>query len=254
MPGGLYICFMKTTGNTILITGGTSGIGKALALAFAQRGNQIIILGRNPDKLQALQAQHPEFHTYCHELKNLEEAPGLIQQIVEEHPQLNILINNAGIQYNYQFLESNKVANYIRDEYTINLLAPAMLCYYLLPHLAQQNEAAIVQVSSGLALAPKPQAVVYCSSKAGLHSFSQGLRYQLENTSVKVFEVLPPLVDTPMTLERPGKKMSSEQLAELFIRNFRRNRYETYPGPVKYLKWMLRVAPGLAHRIMKQRK
>lgn len=245
---------MNVSGNTLLITGGTSGIGKALALAFAQRDNEIIILGRNPGKLQALQAEYPAFHTYCHELKNLDEAPKVLAQIMEKHPGLNILVNNAGIQYNYQFLEGNHLENYIRDEYTINLLAPAMLSYHLLPHLSRQSQAAIIQVSSGLALAPKPNAVVYCSSKAGLHSFSKGLRYQLEKTSIKVFEVLPPLVDTPMTLDRQGKKMSSEQLAQLFIRNFQRNRYETYPGPVKYLRWMLRVAPGLAHRIMKNRK
>jgi uncharacterized oxidoreductase len=243
---------MKLNGNKALITGATSGIGRALAIRFMQAGSQVIGVGRTPEKLRELQRQFPALIPYACDLTRREELENLVVFIEQQHPDLNVLINNAAIQYNYSFSDGPADMVFkIEHEIQSNLVVPVKLCALLIPLLQQQPGAAIVNVSTGLALVPKKSAPVYCGSKAGLHIFTQALRYQLEDTGIRVFEIIPPLVDTPMTAGRGKGKISPEQLVDEFVRSFANDHYEINIGKVKLLRAINRLSPALAGRIMK---
>jgi short-subunit dehydrogenase involved in D-alanine esterification of teichoic acids len=242
---------MNTTGNTILITGGASGIGLALTKKFVSLHNKVIITGRDQAKLDHLKQAFPGVCTFTCDLTSSQETAQLVQYIHDQHTHLNILINNASVQYNYEFTKEPELDTKISYEFQANLIAPVKLIGSLLPVLLKQPQAAIVNVSSGLGLVPKRSAPVYCASKAGIHIFSKALRYQLENTTVKVFEVIPPLVDTPMTAGRGKNKISASQLADEFIQHFSKNRYEINIGKTKLLRHLQRIWPAFADRILK---
>lgn len=242
---------MKLSGNTVLITGGSSGIGLELAKRFLQLGNKVIITGRDALKLKSIRDQFPELSIFTCELAEPVSLNELILFMKEEHPDLNILINNAGIQYNYLFSEQLNADVKIDYEIATNLNAPVKLSVHLLPVLLRNANSAIVNVSSGLAIAPKMTASVYCATKSALHSFTQTLRYQLENTNVNVFEIIPALVETPMTTGRGKSKITPEQLVDEFIRDFERNKWESYIGKAKLLKLLHRLLPHIANRMMK---
>lgn len=240
---------MRLIGNKILITGATSGIGTALLDKFLALDNQIIALGRNQSKLNELSKKDSRIIPFKCDLAKKEDLDKLIMFIEKEHNDLNILINNAGIQYNYHFLEEQHLNAKIEHEIEVNLVAPIKLISLLLPTLQSNENAAIVNVSSGLGLVPKMAAPVYCGTKAAIHIFSKSLRYQL--TDVKVFEIIPPLVDTSMTKGRGTGKISPQQLAEEFISKFKRDQFEINIGKVKLLKTVNRISPKLADKIMK---
>ena len=239
---------MQTQGNKVLITGATSGIGEALLQAFLAEHNQVIAVGRNREKLATLAQQHQGIIPFACDLAKAGELDRLTLFVEQEHPDTNILVNNAGIQFNYHFLEEPQLLSKIELEVQVNFLAPLRLIALLLPTLESQPASAIVNVSSGLGLVPKRQAPVYCGTKAGIHIFSKSLRYQLQRT--KVFEIIPPLVDTQMTAGRGKGKISPDQLAAEFMRAFRKDQYEVAIGKVKLLKLIQRLAPRLADRIM----
>jgi DHA1 family tetracycline resistance protein-like MFS transporter/uncharacterized oxidoreductase len=244
---------MQTSGNTVLITGATSGIGYALARHFLSQRNAVVAVGRELGRLAPLQAEFPDtLHPRACDLTQRAALDALVLGLRREHPALNVLVNNAAVQHTYEVLGGQDVAGRMEHEIQTNLLAPLLLIQGLLPGLAAQPQAAIVNVSSGLALAPKQSAPGYCATKAGLHVFTQALRYQLENTRVKVFEIIPPVVDTPMAASRPQPKITPEALVAEFWRNFARDRWESNIGQVKLLRQLLRLAPGVAARLMKK--
>ncbi len=189
---------MNPSHNTVLITGGTSGIGLALAKRFLKESNRVIITGRSQERLARVQAELPEAMVQCADLND----PQTLEQLAGCCADVNILINNAGIQLNYEFADQSMPTHAIESELQTNLLGPLLLIKLMLPNLLARESAAIVNVSSGLGIVPKQSAPVYCASKAGLHVFTKALRWQLENTYIKVFEIIPPLVDTPMS-QRP---------------------------------------------------
>lgn len=244
---------MRISGHTVLITGGASGIGLALTERFIRHGNNVIVVGRNEGKLSELRARFPEIATMACDIGNQQETDLLVKRIYNEHPNLSVLVNNAGIQHNYSFSELNATGSIakISEEFGINLVAPIELAARLLPLLARRDEAAIVNVSSGLAIVPKKSAPVYCASKAGLHLFSKSLRYQLESTPIRVFEIIPPLVDTEMTQGRGSGKISVEKLTDQFWRSYHQDRLEVAIGKVKLLKWLNRLVPSLAEALLK---
>ncbi|MBM7842695.1 SDR family oxidoreductase [Herpetosiphon giganteus] len=238
---------MQTTGHTVLITGGAAGIGRALALRFAQAGNQVIAVGRDAQKLAQLRALQPTISTIQADLAQASER----QRLADQVPAISILINNAGVQYHGDLVEQQS-AHVDRDqEIAINLTAPIDLIQRFLPKLQQQPEAAIINVSSGLALVPKQQAPIYCATKAGIHIFTKALRWQLEQTQVRVFEIIPPLVDTAMTAGRGKGKISPEALVEEFWRGFVNNKYQLAIGKVKLLIQVQRFLPRVADRLMR---
>lgn len=242
---------MKLNDNTVLITGGTSGIGLALAKRFYEAGNKVIIVSRNRDRLKKIQQELPGIDILSGDIANQSTIDELVVFIEQKHPHLNILVNNAAIQYNYELIQETNLVNKIDYEIAVNLTASIKLSGLLLPTLIKNKNAAIVNISSGLAITPKRSAAVYCATKAAIHSFTKSLRYQLESTNINVFEVLPPLVDTPMTEGRGKNKMSTEALVEEFWRGFENNKEEIFIGKSKILKLLSRLAPRLADRIMK---
>lgn len=242
---------MKLSQQVVLITGGSSGIGFALAKRLVEKGNKVIIASSNRDRLDQAVRACPALIAYPCNLQNPDEITAFTRDIVLAHPDLNILINNAGIQLNYDFLRESNIHDHIHREIQINLTSTLQLSSSFLAHLTQQSQAAIVNVSSGLGLAPKKSAPVYCATKAAIHLFTKGLRYQLEATNVKVFEIIPPLVSTPMTEGRGKGKISPDQLVDEFIRGFERDRYEIRIGKVKLLSLIQRISPTLADRILK---
>lgn len=240
---------MELQHNKILITGATAGIGRALTEKFIALGNEVIAVGRNQRKLDELEQLSTSVIPFRCDITNQNDLDKLSVFVEQQHPNLNMLINNAGIQYNYHFIEEPQPLAKINNEVNANFLAPLKLITLLLPVLNTNSNAAIVNISSGLGLVPKMSAPVYCGTKAGLHIFTKSLRYQLDK--IKVFEVVPPLVDTDMTAGRGKGKISPEQLVDEFIRGFAKDKFEINIGKVKLLKRMNRLAPRLAEKIMK---
>ena len=243
---------MLNTCARIMLTGATSGIGRQLFQQLQPMAKEIIIVGRNQQILQQLQSEHKNTKAYPCDLSDQHSVYELTNTIKYQHPKLNILINNAGVQYTPSFIDPDFNFDSMAKEINLNLLAPAWISYLLLPSLMQQPKAMIINISSGLAFAPKKQSAMYCASKAGLHSLTQSLRYQLQNTSVKSVEVLLPLVDTPMTVGRGKNKLSAADAAAQIISGIRKDKNEIYVGAAKYLPWLMRISPGLVKQILKR--
>jgi uncharacterized oxidoreductase len=191
---------MKNTENTILITGGGSGIGRGLAEAFHNLGNRVIIAGRRETILQQTATANSGMEYVVFDQDSSEGARRLAHVIRERFSKLNVLINNAGIQ-RVEDLTSGDVAD---AEATINtnLLGPMRLTAALIGQLLEQPQAAILNVTSALAMLPAAMMPSYCASKAAMHSYTQSLRYQLRNTSIQVIEIIPPWVQTELQGDR----------------------------------------------------
>jgi len=242
---------MNIKNNTVLITGGASGIGLALALSLLEQNNTVIICGRNEDKLKQVLQKHPKLHILTCDITIKQDREALLSNIQKEFPKLNMLINNAGIQHNYNFMDKTQHHNLIDEELSINLNSQIKLIDMFVEILSLQKSSCIVNITSALAYVPKQSAPVYCASKAGFHVFTAALRYQLENTSINVFEVIPALVDTPMTKGRGINKTSPEQLVSEVLRGLKTNTYEIKIGKAKFLLLLKRFIPSLANRILK---
>ncbi len=197
---------MRMNSNTIFITGGTSGIGQGLAEAFHKLGNQVIISGRREDRLRGICAAHPGMR---HVILNVCDAAAVrevARKVANEFPQLNCLINNAGIQQNLN-LGAPLDERTAWEEININLVGTIRVAAEFLPHLKTQPEATLINVSSGLAFVPLARYPIYCATKAAIHSYTMSLRHQLKDTRVKVVELIPPYVDTE--LGGPAKRAAA---------------------------------------------
>jgi uncharacterized oxidoreductase len=188
---------MKLDSNTVLVTGGASGIGLALVERFLRAGSQVIACGRRQDRLRDLAAAHPGVTTRICDLKDGSRRSDLIGWATTEFPRLNVLVNNAGIQ-RYPILTETEDWSLTEEEIAVNLEAPIHLSRLVLSHFLRQRHAAIVNISSGLAFAPLAKAPIYSATKAALHSFTLSLRHQLLGSSVEVIEIIPPAVDTDL--------------------------------------------------------
>ncbi|WP_439883302.1 SDR family oxidoreductase [Pontibacter sp. MBLB2868] len=189
---------MNLAGNTILITGGASGIGFALAERFLQAGSEVIICGRREEKLQEAKQQYPQLHTRVCDVARASERVALAKWLEQVFPKLNVLINNAGIQRRVPISEIGESWEEHQQEIAINIEAPMHLSALLMPLLKQQQDAYIMNVTSGLAFVPGSFAAIYSATKAAMHSFTMSLRHQLRNTSIKVVEIVPPAVNTDL--------------------------------------------------------
>lgn len=243
---------MNLSGNTVLITGGSSGIGRALAKRFIDLENEVLITGRDESRLESVRAEHPGIGIFTGDLTRQKSLDELVLLVKSNYPGLNILVNNAAVQYNYNFAGAESVREKIAYEVAANLTAPIQLTALLLPLLTQNRNSAVINMGSGLHMAPKKTASVYCATKSAIHSFSKTLRYQLEDTGTKVFEIIPALVDTPMTTGRGHAKMSPEDLVNEFMCDFQKNRFESHIGKAKLLRLISYIAPGIADRLMRE--
>lgn len=189
---------MNVSNNTVLITGGASGIGFALAKRFVKAGSKVIICGRRQEQLEKAKAECPELSIFRCDVSKLHEREALLKHVTENFPQLNVLINNAGIQNRPGSFTQNQDWVLHELELEINLKAPMHFAILFIPLLGKQSHSYIMNVTSGLAFMPLSFMSTYCATKAALHSFTLSLRHQLKNTSIKVLEIIPPAVNTDL--------------------------------------------------------
>jgi uncharacterized oxidoreductase len=190
---------MKMQSNTIFITGGTSGIGKGLAEAFHQLGNQIIISGRREDRLRSVCAANPGMRYFVLDVTDLTSVRNTARKVIDEFPALNCVFNNSGVQRRHNFAAGKPIDDpAMLSEIQTNLLGLIRVSAEFLPHLNNQQNATLLNVSSGLAFVPIALFPVYCATKAAVHSFSLSLRQQLKDSKVKVIELIPPYVATEL--------------------------------------------------------
>lgn len=241
---------MKMTGNTILITGGTSGIGLELATQLSERDNTVIVTGRDPATLSEIRKSLPNVHTYQSDVSDPAAITLLYQKVTQDFPTLNVVINNAGIMRMLSLSGKNGLQD-IGQEIEINMLGPVRMVEQFLPYLKTKQDAVIVNVSSGLAFVPLASAPIYCATKAAIHSYTQSLRVQLQGTSVKVFELAPPSTSTPL-MDNFGSDtfngssqgvMKVNKMVSVAMKGLESDRYEIRPGISNVLKLMSRLAP-----------
>ena len=192
---------MNTTGNTIFITGGGSGIGRGLAEAFHKAGNTVIISGRRKDVLDEVTNANPGMKSIELDVRDPQSIAKVAKQLADESPELNVLINNSGIM-KFEDIANGLNEDALTSTIETNLYGPIRMTEALLPHLKRQKDAAVLNVTSGLAFVPLAPTATYCATKAALHSWTHSLRFALRNTSVKVIEVAPPYVQTELTGEQ----------------------------------------------------
>ena len=239
---------MKMTGKTILITGGTSGIGLALAQELLRRGNTVLITGRDAGRLNAAKQTTPGLHTFQSDVSDPEQIVALRKEVLARFPQLDTLINNAGIMRNLKLKQVRELSDLTR-ELQSNLNGPLWMNQEFLPHLQQQKAALIVNVTSGLAFVPFPVSPVYSAAKAGLHAYTRVLRAQLAGSNVTVVELAPPGTETALFRgefeeETKGQKaMPVPVLVKHALAGIEKGKLEIRPGLSNILKVMSRVAP-----------
>ena len=205
---------MQKTGNTILITGGGSGIGRGLAEAFQKQGNQVIIAGRRQAVLDEVTNANPGMKSLTLDVERPEAITEFAERVTAEFPALNVLINNAGIMQTEDWTKDSVDLGTAERTITTNLLGPLRLTAALLPQLKSQPQSTIITVTSGLAFLPLAYTPTYCATKAAIHSFTQSLRYQLRDTNVQVLEVAPPYVATELMGERQASDPNAMPLGD----------------------------------------
>ena len=232
---------MKLINKTVLVTGGGTGIGLTIAQAISKRGNNVIICGRREDKLREAKSMDPLIEYFVCDLRNPEEIQKLYELTVKKFPGISILINNAGIQRqrNFNYKES---LDDLASEIDINFSSPVLLSSLFIQHFKSIDEAAIINVTSGLAFAPLAFLPLYCSTKAAMHSFTISLRHQLKNTGIKVFELVPPTVDTELDQGERAKRGQTDRgippsiVADDLIRGVEADEFEILVGAAKNLR------------------
>jgi len=240
---------MKLAQRTILITGGTSGIGFELAKQLLQLGNTVIVTGRDQKRLDESKQSLSGLVAIQSDVSDPVAIKQLSEQVLAEFPGLDTLINNAGIMRSIRLDQDRDLMDLTR-EIQINLCGPVRMVQQFLPHLKTKKNALIVNVSSGLAFVPLPISPIYCATKAAIHSYTQSLRVQLEGSTVTVVELAPPGVDTPLFRGEFGKEtkdmkaMDVKVLAKHAIRGIEAGKLEICPGQSSLLKTMGRIAPG----------
>lgn len=238
---------MQVAGKTILLTGGTDGIGRELAAQLRTKGAQLIVTGRTAERIAAAKADGYEVIA-----ADLSSAAGvdIILDAINGRP-IDILINNAGVGSDHDFrVEAPNLVDNDRCIFA-NLNAPIHLIARLMPVLKARSEAMIVNVTSGLAIAPRAGGPIYCATKAGLRSYTLALREQLKATHIHVVEILPPVVETKMTAGRVGKaKMPAPACAAEIVRAIESNTKEANVGLTKILRLVESISPALARKIM----
>jgi uncharacterized oxidoreductase len=240
---------MELSNNTVLITGGSSGFGFEFASRLLELGNTVIITGRNAQKLEETRQKLPAVHIIQSDVSSPEDIKNLYYKVTQTFPALNVLINNAG-EMRKIILHDKYALEDITREIDINLSGPIRMVQQFLPHLKKQQSAAILNVTSGIALMPFPLAPIYGASKSGLRSYTQSLRIQLKSYNIGVFELLAPGSNTPLndkfTVNRdvnPRMLTAPEKIVDDALKGMKNNKYEIYPGISKLLRYLARLAP-----------
>lgn len=236
---------MNVNGKTVLLTGGSAGIGREIARQLKAKGASVILTGRDPARLAAMAEEG--FETFAADLSNAAGVDALVN-LLGERP-IDILINNAGQLIDHDFRKGAPDADAADEGIYANLTAPIRLITALTPQLRVRPQAVIVNVTSGLAIAPAARQPVYCATKAGLRFYTLALREQLKGTNVRVIEALPPVVDTQMNDGNPMKKMPAQECARQIIAAIEAGRDEANIGMTRALRIVESIAPSLARRM-----
>lgn len=247
---------MKLSGATVLVTGATRGIGRELTGQLVSLGATVVAAGRDAAALAEMTATYREaVLPWRIDLADPHAVDALIHDLPRQHPSLSALVNNAATQTLTDFLSDDPAALHpvLRREIAVNLDAVVALSTGLLPHLRARPAAAIVNITTGLALAPKRSAPVYCATKAGVRTFTRALRYQCQQAAphVRVIDAVMALVDTDMTSGRGHGKITPEAAAGAVIAAIHRDSDETYIGKVRLLRAIMRLSPALGYRMLR---
>ncbi len=238
---------MELRKNTVLITGGSSGIGLELARSLIEKDNTVILCGRSMERLERAKLSLPTVKIIQCNVSKFHEIQKMATWIQEHHPQCNMLINNAAIAHKAQFYEDASILEKARAEIDTNLMAPITLCKLLIPILEKNERAKIVNITTGLVYAPRAIYPFYNATKAALHSFTQVLRMQLKDIPIEVIEVLFPVVDSPWHQGNvPPTAISTKKAVEGMVNGLEKGVKEIQVGKVKLLFWLSRIAPKLA--------
>jgi len=233
-----------------VVSGGSSGIGKAFVAALRARGYDVVTCGRDADKLQRLEAEHPGVETHAVDVSDGPAMPQFASKVLAAHPRIDLVVSNAGGLREIDFTRDDLMDLDLTAEIRSNLDGATHLIAGFLPGLKRAGKGSIVIVSSGYGLAPATRAPIYSASKAALHSLSKSLRRQLAPLNITVTEVAPPVVDTPSVAHRKVAKMSAKDVAAQTLAAASKGAREVYPGQARMLPLLLRIAPSFAENLV----
>ena len=236
---------MKTSDNTILITGAASGIGLEIARLLSQHNNKVIMVDRSTEQLEAEAAKLENSVAITADLADDDDMSRLIQKLRMDHPELNLAILNAAAAYSYTMYTSEFDLEFAKSEIHTNYIANVRLAHALEPLLGDQKEAALVITTSGLAYVPNLDYPTYSVTKAALHSFVLGTRLQLQRngSKIKVFELMPPLVDTPLAKSLNAPKITAAEVASVFLESFTKDELEIRVGDTERIYQLFLRSP-----------
>lgn len=240
---------MNLKNSTILITGGTSGIGLEFVTQLTEIGATIIVTGRKQDALDETKKNFPNVHTFKSDVSNPQDIKDLYDTITTLFPELNLIINNAGMMRLIDLQDQSLDLENINLEIATNLTGTIQMVHQFLPHLLKQKSSGIVNVSSGIAFMSYSAAPIYSATKAAVRAYTQALRLQLENTNVKVFEMIPPGVKTNLQNEwvkqpNPAMMMTADKMVKISIDGLLKDKNELKPFPIRILKLASRLMPN----------
>jgi uncharacterized oxidoreductase len=240
---------MDLKNSTILITGGTSGIGLELVKQLTEQGSTIIVTGRKQEALDDTKKRFPKIHVIQSDVCEPQDIKRLYEEVTKQYPDLNIIVNNAGEMRLLDVQDGSKDLENITREIDINLTGTIRMVHQFLPHLIKKRTAAIVNVSSAIAFMPYSTAPVYSASKAGVHAYTLALRLQLDKTSVRVFELVPPGVNTNLQNDwvlppNPSQMMEVDKLVRVAIKGLLKDKPEIKPFLVNVVKFLSRLMPN----------
>jgi uncharacterized oxidoreductase len=241
---------VKLTGRTILITGGSAGIGLAFALKFLDLGNQVIVTGRRHAVLDEVKARYPKLHTIQSDVADRAQITALAARVKADFPRLDVLMNNAGILVYKNLKAPAADLAGLMTEMNVNVGGVIGMTSAFIDILTA-SKGTVINVSSGLAFVPLPAAPIYSATKAAIHSYTQSLRFQLEETGVEVIEIMPPAVKTDMTaelVEGGASVITTDELVKQSFASLKAGALEIRPGQSKQLALMRRLAPDLINR------
>ncbi|GGD52743.1 oxidoreductase [Emticicia aquatilis] len=241
---------MDLKNSTILITGGTSGIGLELVKQLTEQGSNIIVTGRNLHALAETKKAFPKVNTFQSDISKASDIEKLYNDVTRHFPDLNIIINNAGQMRLIDLQDASFDLENINREVSTNLSGTIQMVHQFLPHLVKQKSAAIVNVSSGIAFMPYSIAPIYSATKAGVRAYTQALRLQLEETNVKVFEMIPPGVKTNLQNDwavqpNPSMMMEVDKMVKVVIEGLQKDKPELKPFLINIIKVASRIAPKM---------
>lgn len=254
---------MELKNSTILITGGTSGIGLAFVKQLTEIGANVIVTGRKLDALDETKKQFPKVHTFQSDVSNPKGIEQLYKDVTQQFPDLNIIINNAGLMRLIDLQDTSLDLENINREVATNLTGTIQMVHQFLPHLLTKESAGIVNVSSGIAFMSYSSAPIYSAAKAGVRAYTQALRLQLEDTNVNVFEMIPPGVKTNLQnewIKQPNQNMmmTADKVVAVAIDGILKDKEELKPFLIRIIKFASRLTPNVllkfGHREFKEIK